>query len=71
MNEFFEENKKVIKVVFHLSEFCENCVAVSPNDVKIVKNKVVFSTGCKSTKCIADLNLKSSLDGIIRLVINA
>lgn len=33
----------------------------------MVKNKVVFSTGCKSAKCIADLSVKSSLVGITSL----
>lgn len=43
------------------TEFCSSCVAVNPNDPKSVKNKIVFSTGCKSAKCVADLKLKSSL----------
>lgn len=36
-------------------------MAVNPSDPKSVKNKIVFSTGCKSAKCIADLKLRSSL----------
>lgn len=43
------------------TEFCSNCVAVNPNDPKVVKNKVAFSTGCKNDKCVADLSVKSSL----------
>lgn len=49
-----------------ISEFCDTCVAVEPSDLKIVKNKVVFSTGCKSARCIADLRIKSSMANIPR-----
>ncbi|XP_031627778.1 integrin alpha-PS3-like [Contarinia nasturtii] len=45
-------------------EFCEKCVAVNPLDSKNVKNKIVFSTGCKSARCIADLKITSSLENV-------
>lgn len=40
-------------------EFCKKCIAVNPNDPKMVSNKVAFSTGCAGDRCIADLKLKS------------
>lgn len=49
------------------SEFCKNCVVVNPADPKSVKNKVVFSTGCKAAKCVADLSVKSSLVDALKL----
>lgn len=49
------------------SDFCKNCVAVNPADPKSVKNKVVFSTGCKASKCVADLSVKSSLVDVRKL----
>lgn len=54
------------KIIYNLliSEFCNTCVAVDPNDAKSVKNKVVFSTGCKAVRCVADLILQSSLENI-------
>lgn len=44
-----------------VSEFCDTCVAVNPTDVKVAGNKVVFSSGCASAKCVADLKLSSRL----------
>lgn len=43
------------------TEFCSSCVAVNPVDPKFAKNKVVFSTGCRNEKCIADLSLNAAL----------
>lgn len=50
-----------IESISSTTEFCTSCVAVNPVDPKFVKNKVVFSTGCKSEKCIADLSLTGEL----------
>lgn len=50
-------------------DFCDTCVAVEPSDLKNIKNKVVFSTGCKSARCVADLRIKSTLANIPRLEI--
>lgn len=44
-----------------LTEFCEHCVAVDPREKRAGGVKVVFSTGCKSTRCIADLVLTSAV----------
>lgn len=41
-------------------------MAVNPNDSKNVKNKIVFSTGCKGSRCIADMSVKSVLDNVVR-----
>lgn len=40
---------------------------MNPSDPKSVKNKVVFSTGCKAAKCVADLSVKSSLVDVVKL----
>lgn len=40
---------------------------MNPTDPKSVKNKVVFSTGCKAAKCVADLSVKSSLVDVLKL----
>lgn len=51
-----------ILVFFYLPiEFCDTCVTVNPTDAKVIGNKVVFSSGCKSSKCVADLKLTSRL----------
>lgn len=56
-------------VSFFFLDFCDTCVAVEPNDLKNVKNKVVFSTGCKHARCVADLEITSSIANIPRLEI--
>lgn len=43
------------------TDFCDKCVAINPNDAKDVKSKIVFSTGCKNGRCIADLKVTNSL----------
>lgn len=48
------------------ADFCETCVAVNPNDSKSTKNKIVFSTGCKGARCIADLSVNSVLANVPR-----
>lgn len=42
-------------------DFCKTCVAINPSDPKVAKNKIVFITGCKNPKCIADLKLTGKL----------
>lgn len=42
-----------------VSEFCAHCVAVDPREKRAAAVKVVFSTGCKSTRCMANLVLTS------------
>lgn len=42
-------------------EFCATCVAINPNDPKVIKNKVVFNTGCASDRCVANLKLTSTV----------
>lgn len=46
--------------------FCDNCVAVNPNDAKVTSDKVVFSSGCQSARCVADLKLSSRLVDVKR-----
>lgn len=50
------------RYVFNLCiEFCDTCVVVNPADSKVISNKIVFNSGCKSSKCVADLRLSSRL----------
>lgn len=42
-----------------LVDFCEKCVAVSPNDPTFVTTKLVYMSGCASEKCVADLRVTS------------
>lgn len=44
-------------IIVICTDFCDTCVALNPNDSKNVKNKVVFSTGCKNARCVADLRV--------------
>ncbi|XP_023173042.2 integrin alpha-PS3-like [Drosophila hydei] len=37
--------------------FCDTCVAVDPDDPKVYTEKIIFSTGCATDVCIADLKL--------------
>lgn len=39
--------------------FCENCVAVDPADDKMAYQKIIFSTGCRSEVCVADLKVST------------
>lgn len=40
-------------------DFCESCAAVDPVDPKVYTEKIIFSTGCSSEICIADMQVKS------------
>lgn len=39
--------------------FCESCVAVDPADDKMTSQKIIFSTGCQSEVCVADLKVST------------
>ncbi|XP_017125156.1 integrin alpha-PS3 isoform X1 [Drosophila elegans] len=39
--------------------FCETCVAVDPAEPKVYTEKIIFSTGCATAVCTADLQLRS------------
>lgn len=54
------------KILLYITAFCETCVAINPSDLKNIKNKIVFSTGCKTARCIADLKLSASLEDVLR-----
>jgi len=47
----------IFLISFFNSEFCETCVAVDPEDAKVFTEKIIFSTGCATEICIADLQL--------------
>uniref|UniRef100_A0A1B0A219 Integrin alpha second immunoglobulin-like domain-containing protein n=1 Tax=Glossina pallidipes TaxID=7398 RepID=A0A1B0A219_GLOPL len=40
--------------------FCEICAAVDPAEPKLYRQKIIFSTGCASEICIADLQVMST-----------
>uniref|UniRef100_A0A1L8EBN8 Putative vitronectin receptor alpha subunit n=1 Tax=Haematobia irritans TaxID=7368 RepID=A0A1L8EBN8_HAEIR len=42
--------------------FCETCAAVDPTDPKSHTEKIIFSTGCATEICVADLQVKSNLE---------
>ncbi|XP_073811306.1 integrin alpha-PS3-like [Musca autumnalis] len=42
--------------------FCESCAAVDPAEPTSYVEKIIFSTGCASDVCVADLQVKSSLE---------
>ncbi|XP_011178712.1 integrin alpha-PS3 isoform X2 [Zeugodacus cucurbitae] len=39
--------------------FCDKCAAVDPAEPVISRERIIFSTGCKSDICVADLEVKS------------
>ncbi|XP_014099156.1 integrin alpha-PS3 isoform X2 [Bactrocera oleae] len=39
--------------------FCDKCAAVDPAEPTIYREKIIFSTGCSSDICVADLEVKS------------
>ncbi|XP_055921034.1 integrin alpha-PS3 isoform X2 [Eupeodes corollae] len=41
-------------------EFCDRCAAVDPAEPKVNIEKIIFSTGCKTDICTADLKVTSS-----------
>uniref|UniRef100_T1P9U3 Integrin alpha n=1 Tax=Musca domestica TaxID=7370 RepID=T1P9U3_MUSDO len=43
-------------------EFCETCAAVDPAEPSSHTEKIIFSTGCASEICVADLQVKSNLE---------
>lgn len=42
------------------SEYCNDCVAINPLNVEFVQNQIVFSTGCREIRCVANLKLSGS-----------
>ncbi|XP_017835481.2 LOW QUALITY PROTEIN: integrin alpha-PS3-like [Drosophila busckii] len=52
-----EMHYELTKKVPDSEEFCETCVAVDPADPKVYSEKIIFSTGCATDICIADLQL--------------
>ncbi|XP_013109885.2 integrin alpha-PS3 [Stomoxys calcitrans] len=52
----------LIKGVPNSEVFCESCAAVDPAEPKSTTEKIIFSTGCATAICVADLQVKSNLD---------
>ncbi|XP_065370369.1 integrin alpha-PS3-like isoform X2 [Calliphora vicina] len=55
-----ELHYSLVKQVPDSEVFCESCAAVDPAEPKVFTEKIIFSTGCASEICIADLQVKSS-----------
>uniref|UniRef100_A0A336MXS4 CSON002754 protein n=1 Tax=Culicoides sonorensis TaxID=179676 RepID=A0A336MXS4_CULSO len=58
-----EMEYRLVNQLINSTQFCDKCVVLHENSVESVRTSVVFSTGCKSSMCIADLRIKSSLSG--------
>lgn len=58
-----EMEYRLVNQTLNNTNFCEKCVVLSENSVQSIHTSVVYSTGCKASMCIADLNVKSSLSG--------
>ncbi|XP_016972539.1 integrin alpha-PS3 isoform X2 [Drosophila rhopaloa] len=56
---------ELTKKVPDSEEFCETCVAVDPAEPKVYTEKIIFSTGCATAVCTADLQLRSKNVGPI------
>ncbi|XP_055844968.1 integrin alpha-PS3 [Episyrphus balteatus] len=55
-----EMHYDLIKGVPNSEEFCDTCAAVDPAEPKVNVEKIIFSTGCKTDICTADLKITSS-----------
>ncbi|XP_061397206.1 integrin alpha-PS3-like [Musca vetustissima] len=53
---------KLVNGIPNSEEFCETCAAVDPAEPTSHKEKIIFSTGCASQICVADLQVKSNLE---------
>jgi hypothetical protein len=42
-------------------EFCTTCVAMDPSEMKSATQKIAFSTGCSSERCVSDLTVVGTL----------
>lgn len=59
-----KQQKKVFLNVLFVSlllEFCSTCIAINPTNPKVVQSKVIFTTGCISDRCMADLRISSTV----------
>ncbi|KAH8275324.1 hypothetical protein KR026_005117 [Drosophila bipectinata] len=54
-----ELHYELTKKIPDSDEFCTTCVAVDPAEAKVFTEKIIFSTGCATAVCVADLQLKS------------
>ncbi|KAH8277662.1 hypothetical protein KR018_003291, partial [Drosophila ironensis] len=54
-----EIHYEVTKKIPDTDEFCTTCVAVDPAEPKVYTEKIIFSTGCSTDVCVADLQLSS------------
>ncbi|XP_017069438.1 integrin alpha-PS3 isoform X2 [Drosophila eugracilis] len=54
-----EMHYELTKKVPDSEEFCETCAIVDPKEPKVSTQKIIFSTGCATDICTADLQLRS------------
>ncbi|KAH8348438.1 hypothetical protein KR084_007423 [Drosophila pseudotakahashii] len=54
-----EMHYELTKKIPDSEEFCESCAVVDPKEPKVSTQKIIFSTGCATDVCTADLQLRS------------
>ncbi|XP_017061946.1 integrin alpha-PS3 isoform X2 [Drosophila ficusphila] len=54
-----EMHYELTKKVPDSDQFCETCAIVDPKEPKVSTQKIIFSTGCATDVCTADLQLRS------------
>ncbi|XP_037715995.1 integrin alpha-PS3 isoform X2 [Drosophila subpulchrella] len=54
-----EMHYELTKKVPDSEEFCETCAVVDPQEPTVSTQKIIFSTGCATDVCTADLQLRS------------
>ncbi|XP_016941080.4 integrin alpha-PS3 isoform X1 [Drosophila suzukii] len=54
-----EMHYELTKKVPDSDEFCETCAVVDPQEPTVSTQKIIFSTGCATDVCTADLQLRS------------
>lgn len=56
-----EFHHELIDSVPNKTKFCDKCVVLDPSKPRVKREKIAFNTGCKTSKCIADLQIQSKL----------
>ncbi|XP_017013569.2 integrin alpha-PS3 isoform X2 [Drosophila takahashii] len=54
-----EMHYELTKKIPDSEEFCDSCAVVDPKEPKVSTQKIIFSTGCATDVCTADLQLRS------------
>ncbi|XP_061397209.1 integrin alpha-PS3 [Musca vetustissima] len=57
-----ELHYQLVHAIPNSEVFCETCAAVDPAEPKTSTEKIIFSTGCATDICVADLQMTPRLD---------